>query len=244
MPVKAKPITAKMKLQIGKAAKALGVAAPDFSEGGGKTYEAWVLLEVATRVKLDIVVSARTHTGALTTSFRIRGGPGYLPNATSRTPEPCHFHLTGAHGEAELHSSLRHRGASGDTHELDVSVVEPDRAEWIRQHGGGPFVAPPLLGLELKEYDVARSLPKVYPRALLGVATDLEPYLHVLLERRRGGRVHAAGWTDFWLVTTTTLGTSKQLLDHHEVRWLELVEPGPHQNRLQAVADRLKERLG
>jgi len=49
MPGKTKAITAKMKRQIAKAADALGVAAPDFSEGGGKTCEAWVLMELARR---------------------------------------------------------------------------------------------------------------------------------------------------------------------------------------------------
>ena len=248
MAAKVKVVTGKMKAQIVKAARALGGIAPDFSEGGGKTYEAWVLLELATRVRPEVTVLAQDHTGAATTSFRIRGGPGYLPKAGSKALEPCHFHLSGPGRNAELHSSLRHRGASGDTHELDISAVDPERAEAIRQHNGGPFDGAPfgqatLMGLELKEYDGVHSLPKVYARALLGVAVDLQPYLNVVVERRQGGQVHVLGGTDFWLVTTTTIGSSDRLLDHHDIKWRERVEPGPHQNRLQALADRLKQRL-
>jgi hypothetical protein len=249
MPVKAKAITAKMKKQIAKAAKGLGIAAPDFSDGGGKTYETWVLLELASRVRPTLVVSARDHTGAPTIAFRVRGGPGYMPPAASpASGEPCHFLLQGQHRSAELHSSLRHRGSSGDTHELDISAVDAGIADHVRNSGGGPFPAvhfgrAEILGAELKEYDGVKSLPKVYPRALVGVAVDLEPYAHVLVERRRRAHVVQFVGIDFWLLTTTTLGTSGQLLDHHDISWRANVEPGPHESRLQDVADQLTRRL-
>ena len=249
MPVKTKAVNAAMKKKIAKAAKGLGLGAPDFSEGGGKAYEAWVLLELASRVRPVLAVTPCDHTGAPTTAFRIRGGPGYIPAANSTAvDEPCHFHLAGQRGHAELHSSLRHRGSSGDTHELDVSAVDAGWASHIRHHGGGPFHGGPLgqgtlLGIELKEYDGAKSLPKVHPRALVGVALDLEPYAHVLIERRRRAQAIGVSGTDFWLLTTTTLGTSRQLLDHHEIGWRARVEPGPHEDRLQDVAEKLRGRL-
>jgi hypothetical protein len=249
MPVKAKAITPKMKTLIIDAATAVGLAAPDFSEGGGKTYEAWVLMELAKRASLRVNVSAQDHAGAPTTAFRVRGGPGYIPPADSAAPDqPCHFRLDGPRGQAELHSSLRHLGGSGDTHELDISAIDAAWAGLIRSHGGGPyphhlFRAPVILGIELKEYDGAKSLPKIYPRALIGVVVDLEPHLHVAVAWRRGvNMIHYRG-ADFWLLTTTTLGSSRRLLDHHDIAWRENVEPGPHEDLLQAVADRLTQRL-
>jgi hypothetical protein len=248
MPFKVKAITAAMKEKIAEAANALGSGAPNFSEGGGKTYEAWVLLEIANRLRTDVIVSARDHTDAITNDFRVRGAPGFIPSATSPYGAPCHFHLQGENANAELHSSLRHRGVSGDTHELDISAVDFSRATHIRNNGGGPFDAGPLnqatlMGVELKEYDDANSLPKVYARALVGVALDLEPFAHVLLAGRSGAYVIDHGGTDFWLVTTTTIGTSRQLLDHHRIAWREEVAPGQGDSSLQDLADHLRARL-
>jgi hypothetical protein len=248
VPAKTKAITAAMKKKIVKAARALGIAAPDISDGGGKTYEAWVLLELAARVTPAVTVSAQDHQGSPTTAFRVRGGPGFIPPLTAAPGQPCHFLLEGSRRRAELHSSLRHRAASGDTHELDVSAIDLQHAWQIRHAGGGPVDGSPfghgtILGLELKEYDKASSLPKVYPRALLGVALDLEPYGHVVIERRGHARAFPVSGADFWLLTTTTLGTSRGLLDHHDINWRANVEPGPGEDQLQDVADCLKARL-
>ena len=156
--------------------------------------------------------------------------------------------MVGPRGQAELHSSLRHRGGSGDTYELDISAIDAAWTDHVRSHGGCPY--PPgffgraaIPGIELKEYDGAKSLPKVYPRALIGVAVDLEPDVHVAVDRRpRANEVECQG-ADFWLLTTTMLGSSRRLLDHHDIAWRENVEPGPHEDRLHAVADRLTQRL-
>jgi hypothetical protein len=244
---KPKPFTADMKAKLKAAAAALSVAAPDVAKGEGKTYEAWVLLEIARRVSNGISVTARDHTGALTTHFRVRGGPGFIPAVEAPPGQPCHFLLDGPKDTAELHSGLRHRGISTDTHELDISVLDDAVADYIRHHGGGPVddwgpEHGAWLGVELKEYGSGTTLPKGYARALLGVANDLDHWGWVQIGPGRRLEAHNPIPIIFFLLTTAKLGSSQAFTDHWDLNGRSDVRPG-NEGALDEVAQRILGRL-
>jgi hypothetical protein len=251
MSAKVKTFTPEMQTKIANAASALGGVAPSYSEAAGKTYEAWVLFELAARLQAEgISVTACDHAGAPTKGFRVRGGPGLLPNVAEVGALPCHFLLEGPFLRAELHSSLRHSGFSDDTHELDVSVIDADYANVVREQGGGPIDVDAgshhfptiLLGVELKEYESA-VLPKVYPRALLGVAIDLTAPTPVVLIGRRPFVVETPE-PAFWLATTSALGSSAPFLTYHGLRGRGDVQPsGAGEAALTEMAEQVASRL-
>lgn len=211
---------------INSAAAKVAVLAPTFAAGDGKAFEAWVLMEAAVELSSNHKVVARDHKGNKTITFRVCGGPSYLPSKHSiAADEPCHF-LIGTY--RELHSSLRHVGRSGDSHELDISIICARDAD---QHRSGPGAVPysgeAFLGVELKEYDAARSLPKTYARALLGTAFDITPirFIGPIEVTLKGLNKSIWPWPYPWdssmeyaLLTTADLtGPTVQLLDHYSV---------------------------
>jgi hypothetical protein len=213
---------------INMAARAVAVHAPTFGQGEGKAYEAWVLMEIAAEIGSKYGVSAMDHAGKPTMVFRVSRGPSNLPVATSKKlDQPCHF-LVG--DNFELHSGLRHKGVSGDAHEIDISMIWRPHAESIRQgKKAAPYEGYTSFGVELKEYNPAGWLPKTYARALLGVACDLTPHQMlgpVIIHYPRSSHFR---WTDpthetkYILVTTAKLRKpSKDLLEHYRIGQIEL----------------------
>lgn len=211
---------------INNAAAKVAVLAPTFAAGDGKAFEAWVLMEAAAELSSRHKVEARDHKGKKTTTFRVCGGPSYLPSKHStQADEPCHF-LVGA--RLELHSGLRHLGRSGDSHELDISIICTHDADHHRSGPGAiPYSGEAFLGVELKEYDAARSLPKTYARALLGTAFDITPihFIGPVEVTFKGLSTSIWPWPDPWdssmeyvLMTTADLtGPTVQLLSHYSV---------------------------
>lgn len=233
MPTKTKPVPQKLTDAIQQAAVQVSIHAPSFSSGNGKAFETWILLEAAAVLQKNIAVLARDSHGNATSEFRVCGAPSNLPTtSTPPTSEPCHF-LVGGH--RELHAGLLHRGTSGDSHELDVSIVSTHDAAILR-HGRNrePYQGTRYAGIELKEYDAAGSLPKTYARALLGVALDLDPLRFIYpFELRLGGQAvfHWHGGfhhsTNHMLLTTAALtGPTRSLLDHYRMTWVDCVAVG------------------
>jgi len=226
MASKTKPVPQTTINAINGAAAKVAVLAPTFAAGDGKAFEAWVLMESAAELSTKHKVEARDHKGNKTTTFRVCGGPSYLPSKHSTAAdEPCHF-LIGAH--LELHSSLRHVGRSGDSHELDISIICTHDADRHRSGPGAvPYSGEAFLGVELKEYDAARSLPKTYARALLGIAFDITPirFIGPIEVTLKGLNTSVWHWPYPWdssmeyvLMTTADLtGPTVQLLGHYSI---------------------------
>ncbi|WP_182084297.1 hypothetical protein [Aureimonas sp. ME7] len=233
MPTKPKPVSQELTDAIQQAAVQVSIHAPSFSSGNGKAFETWIFLEAAAVLQTNNAVLARDSHGKPTSEFRVCGAPSNLPTmSTSAASEPCHF-LVGDH--RELHAGLLHRGASGDSHELDVSVVSTHDAAVLR-HGRNrePYQGTRYAGIELKEYDAAGSLPKTYARALLGVALDLDPLRFIYpVELRLGGQA-VFHWHDgffnspnYMLLTTAALtGPTRSLLNHYRMTWVDCVAAG------------------
>jgi hypothetical protein len=226
MASKTKPVPQSTITAINNAAAKVAVLAPTFAAGDGKAFEAWVLMEAAAELSIKHKVEARDHKGTKTTTFRVCGGPSYLPSKHSTAPdEPCHF-LIGAH--RELHSSLRHVGRSGDSHELDISIICTHSAD---HHRSGPKARPysgeAFLAIELKEYDAGHSLPKTYARALLGTALDISPFHFIgpIEVTFKALDTSVCYWSHPWsrsisyaLMTTADLtGPTVHLLNHYSV---------------------------
>jgi len=185
--------------------------------GTGKTYEAWVLLELALRLskKAGIMVQATGHDGKTVTAFKLRGGPGHIPPAHASGNQPSHFTVWRKDKvPIELHLSLEHEGASTALHELDISAVATVHAHQIRFNGGGPFKGHRYLGVELKAYDAGTVLPKAVARALLGAAVDLD--LGTVLQGAGVlPKAHSPLWwpqwaPKHWLLTTAHLSPQSQ----------------------------------
>lgn len=149
----------------------------------GKTYEAWIMFEIA----LDLT-STPTHDPApvtvkpcnfdrstASTTFVVRGGPGHI-QAISPPPTQgmCHFEFSRNGRSLELHASVEHFGHSGTDHELDLSVM-PTHTVDIYRLAGGAYDGERALGLELKAYAASATLDKNVARALVAVAADLDP---------------------------------------------------------------------
>lgn len=238
---------AAMEAKISKAATDLTVAAPSLASTKGKTYETWVMFEIAARVAVNHKVQPRNSAGKLTTTFRVRGGPGHIKSASAPPGKlPCHFELGSPQSwePLELHNSVEHVGLSGETHEFDVSVITKRYASDLRKSAnGGPYQGPPVLGLELKAYDDATTLDKAIARALLGTVVDLHPgavVKSVKIEFRakasytyveRFSHPRAALLTTAWI----TPGTRK-FLEAYDIGTHPNVAPGQNEGDLDALA--------
>ncbi|UAJ12611.1 hypothetical protein [Polymorphobacter megasporae] len=230
MAIKAKPFKKKTLDAVEAAATKVAVTATSVARGEGKAYEAWVLMELAARLAVENTVVACDHTGSPTNVFRVRGGPGYMPVATSTNlDEPCHFRI----GKwRELHSGLRHRGQSGDSHELDISVIDAWAADILRRSSvPAPFEGVVCVAVELKEYDDSYTLPKTYARALLGVALDLNPAklcgpVEIVMRGKINHWLEGSSYPTTYVLMTTTAFTAptKGLLEFYDVLPVECAE--------------------
>jgi hypothetical protein len=201
--------------------------------GKGKTYEAWALMEIALRLKgmAGLSVEARGHDDKPVNDFRFRGGPGHIPPSSAKGEQPSHFRIwRHANWPWEMHLSLEHFGASGATHELDISVIPVVEALHYRLSNGGPFHGRRLVGLELKDYDVKTTLNKEIPRALFGLAVDLD--VGVVVEKfsisvrphtLHSRTLHAP---KHWLITTAKISAdSTKLLSAYGIASEASVSP-------------------
>lgn len=180
MASKPPPVASIVGPAVTAAATALGIAAPSLSGSAGKTFEAWILFEVALGLKAKGRGVMGMDAGGqqpLSGPYIVRGGPGHLPAASASVPSvhPSFFVLQGSQEPVELHNGVEHKGLSGEEHELDISVIQRGFADVVRSQGGGPSVGSVLAAAELKAYDRAASIPKAFARTLLGILVDVDP---------------------------------------------------------------------
>jgi hypothetical protein len=242
---------AAMEARISKAAADLAVAAPSLASTKGKTYETWVMFEIAARLAISHKVKARNSAGKSTTTFRVRGGPGHIKSASEPPGKlPCHFELGSpqAREPLELHNSVEHVGLSDETHEFDVSAISKRYTSGLRKSAkGGPYEGPCALGLELKAYDDATTLDKAIARALLGTVVDLHPgavVKSVKIEFRakasdtyveRFGYPRAALLTTAWITPET-----RKFLEAYGIGSHPNVAPGHNEGDLDALASMIR----
>lgn len=229
------------------AANILGVQAPAIGTGKGKAYEAWIMLEIVVRLqKLGVIALPVDHKDELVSKFEVSGGPANMPSEACGTGEkPCHFVLAKDGTILELHLGLKCLGFSDARHELDIVVIDRGAAKQLRQSGGGPYEGPIAAGAELKAYDRKHKLPHVIPRAMLGIAVDIDPgwiMAHFSI-RTAGGKERQytpMRRTYYSLMTSTRLHhSSEQYLEHHGVGAFSLVIPASCDEAIDAFAEQI-----
>lgn len=207
---------------IAEAADDLATVAPTVG-GKGKAYEVWILFELAVRlIQAGYPVLAMDPADIEVGLFRVRGAPGGMPDADAEGDDtPSHLRVVGENDILEIHVGLQIMGVSGSTHEIDITVLSAMHGWQLRLQGGGPYDGPLVVGLELKAYDGKHKLNQVFPRALVGVAVDVDPtwLFPILALRTHGGAVRRSYRVRrplFGLATSTTLhDNSRRLLEHH-----------------------------
>lgn len=225
------------------AARLLSLQVPDL--GKGKTFEAVMLL------KLSLAIAGpngrcepRTHEGKLATRLLLRGGPGHIRPAKARGKVPGYMWIDAGFGGAplEAHNSLEFVGVSRVEHEMDIAVVEERVAAPLRNGDGGPVQGPPLLGIELKEFDPRRMLDKNVTRAFLACILDLMPLRHITdctVGPAPSGR---NVWTDFgpaqfWIATTAQIGEpSVDLARFYRVKVASQLDPASLETALAEIS--------
>lgn len=250
------PLTATPSLEeqftqeIALASTDLAIAQPDLGLGLGKRFEAWLYLKIA--ADLGPLAKARDSAGTSTADLIIRGGPGYMaPKTGDPLVEAGYFRIEGDEGpHLELHAGLRHKGLSGASHEIDISLNSRLTCHLTRSGTkAAPYPGAPVLGLELKQYDAAKALDKNFARALLGVAVDLDPCWLIgeieLVGRRRSlGAWHAPDRAAYRLVTTATLTPETvSFLDAYDIGMSVSVAPqtaGTTADLMEAVWDAVR----
>jgi len=239
-------IVANILDEIKSAADALGVVTEGHGIGDGKSYEAWVLLRMVLELKhhgYDIEV--RDAADDVVTELRLRGAPGHMKPSVLNPPAnwPTHVFIGSIPYNFEIHLGLEVSGASGASHELDISVLPHELAVQCRDAGGGVYSGHVTHAVELKAYDSDKSLPMGFPRALLGTAMDLDPTWGIsrIIFETHGGhsqRFSRRGTTYALLTTAKLTDNAKGLLAHHGMIAGEQVEPAGSQNEIgYVVAD-------
>ena len=200
-----------------------------------KTYETWIAFEMAHELaKAGASVTALDHTNAIATVFHVRGGPGYMvPMSASGTDLPCYFQIQWEGKAVELHVSLVHRGIHANEHEIDVSVIDHNRAQFLRQQSHPmPFDGKWLVGAEMKAYLPSRTLDKSICRAAVGLLFDLHPLsvMPVMQFQSKTGHVLWSGQfhsPQYYLLTSAYLSSpSVKLLDTYGIKSAASVWPG------------------
>jgi hypothetical protein len=208
-----------LESEIATAANELGAKAPSFGPKG-KTYETWVMFEMASLLSKNMSVEPKSHDGKSPRGhFRIRGGPGIIPVPAARGKQPCHFEITVGGPLFELHNSLVHAGGSDEGHELDLSIVPQKDANAARMHGtvyrGGR-----LFGAELKAFDESRAIEKGIARGLIGLIVDLDPECLIRLSVGRGGAAKVFPLADrryAFMTTARVPSQARRLLETYGV---------------------------
>ncbi|WP_041373530.1 hypothetical protein [Phenylobacterium zucineum] len=245
--------TEDVEQEIEDAADALGVVAPGLGSGKGKAYEAWVLFEIAARLLgLGYPVEAHAPDGQPVSTFRLRGSPSGMSAASfgPTSDKPSHFRVEGQRTVLEIHAGVQMLGVSGTPHEVDVSVLPATAGEQLRAAGGGAYLGRLHHCLELKAYDAEYKLSQGMPRALLGVALDLDPAWAIpqvgYITHGGAVRVHTrAQRIRYALLTSTDLyDHSRTLLEHHGVLAGEQVLPRLDEGPIDLIVQELIEILG
>ncbi len=205
----------------------------------GKTYEAWIMFEVALEVASNplsdptaVSVKPCQHDKQHAATFNMRGGPGHIQPATPHlSGGACHFEFSRNGRSFELHASVEHVGASGSEHELDLSVMPTAWIDFYRTHGGGPFDGWRLIGVELKAYDGNTTLGKNLARALVAVAGDLDPAIALPRFTRAIPPgvahlpTHRFHHPEYWMITTAGISDpTKAYLDWYNIEHAEQID--------------------
>lgn len=228
------------------AADALGIVAPNFGTSKGKAYEVWIMLEIVVRLNArGVWASPRDRDGAFEPNFRVSGSPTNMPSSGGSGDGPCHFLLWKNSRYLELHLGLKHAGSSAATHELDLSVVWAHQGKALRDSGGGPFAEQPPVGLELKAYSDEHKLDHGIPRALIGVAVDLDPWwpMQSLTLKTPGGGDHTVTRTNRMhlavLTTTELYDSSASYLMHFGAGAHSFVTPLNNVAAIDAIVSKI-----
>jgi hypothetical protein len=232
----------KLEAAIAAATKDLTLAVANIGSEAGKAYEAWILFSIVKALRArGLEVTARDHSDEATHEFRIKGGPGKIPNINAKGPQPCHFRVRrpGSPRAMELHVSIEHVGQSGQVHEVDISLVPHVVASFIRQRpNGGEYSGPRFACLELKNY--ANILDKNIARAFLGILLEL----HDGSFHMGNGDVWKAARDDvsYSLVTSAKVADpSVDLLSHYRMSTFAEVTPGASSLNLSLFLDRFSD---
>lgn len=216
----------KLEAEIAAATKELTLAVANIGSEAGKAYEAWILFSIVKALRArGLEVSPRDHSDEATHEFRIKGGPGKIPNVDAKGPQPCHFRVRRPNSSRalELHVSIEHVGQSGQLHEVDISLVPHYVASFIRhQPNGGEYYGPRFACLELKNY--ANTLDKNIARAFLGVFLEV----HDGSFQMANGDIWKAARNEvsYSLVTAAKVSDpSVQLLSHYHMSTFAEVKP-------------------
>lgn len=216
------------------AAYNLSLVAPSLTTQS-KTYETWAAFELSAALsKNGASVQALDHNGATTSTFRVRGGPGFMVPVSERGGDkPCHFKIDWNGTTVEMHISLVHVSRFGNLHEIDICVVDHLAAEYLRQQSHPlPFNGDWLVGAELKAYDTTTALDKNIARAALGLLLDLAPAAIApsVQFKSRSGQVlltgHFNGPQYFLLTSANIAQPTVRLLDTYGVKSRAGVWPG------------------
>lgn len=219
------------------------MVAPNFGTSKGKAYEVWVMLEIVFRLmQLGVDIFPHDRADVIEPFFRVSGSPADMPAKGPSGDGPCHFKLQRKGRWFELHLGLNNQGLSTTTHEIDLVVLPCHEGLTLRQVGGGPYAGSVMVGLELKAYSDTHKLDHSVPRALLGVAVDLDPAWAI-----QGWTVHTVGGggrkfdrhgrAQLAVITATTLyDSSRTLLTHHGAGAHDLVLPGGNEGALDHIA--------
>jgi hypothetical protein len=184
----------------------------------GKLFEAWLMLEIG------LVLRSRRWTVSWVDPGRhggmiFRGGPGSLNPTTAL--EPGYLSLTRGGKDYEIHNSIRYRGASGVSHEVDISALSRSNADAARLNKTAPQGLP-RMALELKNYSDSMGIGLT--RSALMSFLDLSyfcfprPPAHLILPR-------------FFISAVVTsangVGSSEALLQFYGSKILRNVKPDP-----------------
>jgi hypothetical protein len=234
------------------AASTLAIKAPDLKAGSGKALEAEMVFELALAATHHGQVVARTHKGfrlRRNQRFRLRGGPGRLWDPDAGGAGPHYFALTIDGAEFELHNSLEFVGSSQVEHEMDVSAVWRAAADEARYAPDRKIAGPPVIGIELKEYGVGKTIDKNLVRAFFACIVDFIPAwaVSVLTFGGRGGlqRTYVASprsKDQFWFLTTGWIsGPAKDLGAAYDIRVLDHLETLKFKVAVTVMAARLRD---
>lgn len=237
--------------QIEAAANKLAIVAPSLGTNKGKAYEAWILFEIAVRLlERGYEVRPVGPSGADVSAFRLRGSPSGMPTEAATNDPPSHFFLAGSKAELEMHVGVQVQGVSGTPHEVDISVLPLSLGVLCRQSGGGYYNGPLHHGLELKAYDTKHKLNQGMPRALLGVALDLDPtwatdHWICLTFARSPRLLSKASRARYALLTSTRLyDNSRLLLGEHGVLSGEHLLPAGDEAAISILVEEIAAILG
>jgi hypothetical protein len=178
-------------------------------------------------------------------NFRVSGSPADMPASGGSGDGPCHFLFIKNDKALELHLGLKHEGVSETTHEIDLSVIQAGHGRALRHAGGGPVKGPTLVGLELKAYSDRYKLDHGIPRALLGIAIDLDPWWPMqawTLHTPGGGssQMHRSDRMQLAVLTSTQLhDSSEKYLGHHGAGSHSLVMPSANEGAIDEVVDQI-----